>query len=190
MKKIKAFYKKHKVLIIAASITILIIATLISLRADDVRPGINTWNNITIGQPISTQDLKSLNPISIEQEGDNTSYKYKSKFRAFPNEVVVTPNQTTEFIKEYIVANESHTIGEYIVELGQYDLEFFVPEIGDTVTAGVFLNDGLVVVFQNTNKKVVQKWFFPPTNSETFINTWGQELTTEPSGPEEHILDI
>lgn len=194
LNKIINYYNNHKILVIFITFGILIIINIILGGDPEIKEGINTWNGITIGQKVSEQSLNSLNPISVEENENNTSYKYESGFKSFPNEVVVSKDQTTQFIKEYLVADSNHTLDYYINQLGGYDLELGVPEVSHSVKAAVFLKEGLVVVHYSTseNKTVVQKWYFEPTNEETFLKTWGSSLEVEDGEMHPHpaIIDF
>lgn len=193
LNKIINYYNKHKVLVIFATFGILIVLNIIFSGDPAKKEGINTWNNITVGQKVSESNLKALNPILVEENENNVSYKYESGFTAFPNEVVISKNQTAQFIKEYLVSDKNHVLDYYIEQLGQYDFELGVPEIGHSVSAAVFLKDGLVIVFDSTAqiKTVVQKWYFEPTDKNTFLETWGSslEIETDEDLPHPPIID-
>jgi len=177
-KNIINYYQNHKILVIFATFGFLIILNIIFSGNPAKKEGFNTWNNITVGDKVSQDQLKALNPISIEENSNGTSYKYESSFKSFPNEVVVSKNNSAQFIKEYLVADKNHTLDYYISQLGEYDLEMEVPEIGHTVSAAIFLKEGLVVVHYSTSeiRTVVQKWYFEPMNESDFLKTWGNSL--------------
>lgn len=144
-----------------------------------------TWNNVTPGQT-NLEDLTAQmgEPISSEAYGDGQKLSYTSSYPTLPQDVVVDSNGTVQFIKEYLPPDTTENIADYITQFGEPDYVLFDENTGDTYNGNVFLNQGVVVFSHFNDGSVNQKWYFQPTTSEVFFQSWGSTLTDEEEGPE------
>lgn len=149
----------------------------------------NSWGVITPGHSTINQASQQLGqPIS----NIKTDLGVVSTFNSFntfsPHEIVTDQNGTVVFAKEFLKATPNHKLSQYTNQYGQPDLKLIDKNSSDALTANVFLKQGLVVLAHNADETVEQKWYFEPTNQDSFLKSWGSELTTETHGPEVQSL--
>lgn len=145
----------------------------------------NSWDQITPGYSKIDQVNQQLGqPIDQQPYGQGLQYSYTSSYPTLPNEVVVDSSGTVRFMKEFLSPGNFEKLETFTSLYGQPDLVLFDTEIGDSLQANVFLPEGIVVLAHIADGSVQQKWYFEPTSSETFLQSWGTTLTTQESGPE------
>lgn len=140
-----------------------------------------------IGQKFSLTPL--YNPeliLSYEETPRGTEYKLKSEFPAVPHIVVTNKNDEVIFVKKTLLHSTNQFLEEYILNYGQPDLVFHMPYWSEFVEVHVFLDEGLAIV-AHIKGNVEQIWSFSPTDEESFLELWGQDLETEGDGPEGHF---
>jgi hypothetical protein len=143
----------------------------------------NTWNAVTPG--LSTlQDVQSKlgAPESVQKIDQGTQLNYKSIYPTQPNQVIANAEGKVIFIKENVDYNNKENLSTYIEKFGQPDFALFTPD--GPLKSHVFLTKGIVIVAHLKDNSVEQKWFFEPTTKETFLQSWGKDLSDEESGPE------
>ncbi len=180
--------KKNWVLpAIAISAVLLLIITFIRLFTPETQPPLqeNSWNGVTPGYSFTQKVSEELGePISVNMVGNAKEVSYKSVFPSKPNTILVSDNGIVEFIKEHVTYDSKHTVENYLPKLGQPDFVLFAPEISIGVQAHVFLSKGVVLIAHSKDNSVEQKWYFAPTNKDSFMFTWGKELSESFSNPE------
>ncbi|NCN03858.1 MAG: hypothetical protein GW942_02170 [Candidatus Pacebacteria bacterium] len=143
----------------------------------------NTWNGITPGYSKQEQLIKMMGePLDIIETENGSEIKYKSDFPAVPNKVETNKEGTVQFIKEYLLYDETHLLSQYISEYGEPNISLIDNESGDAFKAHVFLDEGLVIVAHNVDGSVEQKWYFEPTTAEIFLSSWGNNLSLNGPG--------
>lgn len=176
------------ILIIASFIITLVSLIIRSLLPKTTIIGENSWNEITPGHSDYAQLVEKLGPPleTIETE-DGFNLKYQSDFLAIPNQVVTDKQGTIEFIREYLKYDPNHLLSEYTDKYGQPDLVLNDHQSGHALKAYAFLRQGILIVAHIKDGSVEQKWYFTPTDSQTFLKSWGENLTDEESEPERGI---
>ncbi len=181
------FFVSHwfVILLILSFIITLVSIIVRSMLPENVPINDNTWNNITPGFSSYSQLVEKMGPPleSVETE-DGFELKYQSDFLAIPNEVVTDKEGKVQFIKEYLIYDETHLLKQYTDKYGQPDLILNDPQSGPAVEANVFLQAGLVIMAHVNDGSVEQKWYFSPTNRQVFLNSWGEQLSDEGPQPE------
>lgn len=144
----------------------------------------NTWFNITPGYS-SLRDVENSfgKPLSRSNTENGTALYYESHYPAQPNEVIINDSNQVQFIKEYLPPLNGTKIDQYIAEYGEPDLILIDEKTGDSTLAHVFLKQGLVILSHITGGTVEQRWYFEPTDEQTFMRSWGSTLI-EGFGPE------
>lgn len=171
-------------------IVVAFVVTILSLVVRSLLPKTvpikeNTWKGITPGFSDYAQLLGEMGP-PLETIETETGYelKYQSDFLALPNQVVTSKTGTVEFIHEYLKYDPTHLLKNYIDQYGKPNLVLNDPRSGPALQANVFLKYGVVIVAHVKDGSVEQKWYFSPTDQETFLRSWGENLTEEGSAPE------
>ncbi len=140
----------------------------------------NTWKVATPGYKLSKKLQDQLgDPLEVKSTGTGKEYNYKSAFPIHNNTVTTDSNDVVQFIEEFILYDETHTLLRYTTKYGEPNLILNAPKIGDIVVANVFLDQGLVVFTHKYTNTVTQKWYFKPTTREIFLTTIGKDLTIE-----------
>lgn len=166
------------------------ILTAVSLVVSSLLPktvpiGENTWNNVTPGYSSYAQLVESLGPpLETTETQDGFSLKYQSDFLAIPNRVVTDKEGTVQFIKEFLLYDPEHLLEQYLEQYGEPDLVLTDPESGGALQAHVFLKQGVVILAHIQDGSVEQKWYFAPTDAQTFLSSWGENLSDEGLSPE------
>ncbi len=144
----------------------------------------NSWNELTPGYS-SYQDVQTKlgQPLASNKTARGTELSYQSQFPSIPTQVVINDENKVTFIKERLPYDPEHTLQAYIDKLGTPDLELYIEE-SEAIKAHVFLAEGLVIVAHISDKSVEQKWYFEPTDKDTFLASWGQALSENQPGPE------
>lgn len=145
----------------------------------------NSWNEITPGHS-TAQDLVEYlgEPISSSESKYGTILEYKSLFPSAPNQVVVDQTGTVTFIKEFLDYDENHTLSKYADIYGDPDLILNDLEGRMSLKTYVFLDEGLVIKAHELDNTVQEKWYFEPTDQNSFLNSWGENLSNQNWGPE------
>lgn len=147
----------------------------------------NTWQGLTPGFKLTPKLSEELgSPVKVENlPAEKQQVSYKSEhFAAYYNEIIVDKDGVVEFIVVPSKYEESNTVSNYITLYGQPDIELFASHISTNSKAHVFLHEGLAVITNASSTVVTEIWYFEPTDRETFLITWGKELTPESSYPE------
>ena len=145
----------------------------------------NSWSGITPGYSNAQQVIENLGtPLSSFESAEGTVLNYQSNFPSMPNQVIVGNNNTVSFMKEFVVYDVNHKLQQYTDQFGNPDLELFGESLSNSVKAYVFLEEGLVIIAHLNGQGVEQKWYFTPTDEQTFLQSWGESLTSEEHGPE------
>lgn len=146
----------------------------------------NTWNNLTPGYSKLDDVTQNLGqPIGQEQTPFGERLLYESNYPTLPNSVIVDPENTVQFIKQYLPLDGFEALETYTSQYGEPDFVLIDEEAGETFRAHVFLTEGLVLIAHVADNSVQQKWYFTPVNAEIFLQSWGTNLTDQPEGPEE-----
>jgi hypothetical protein len=145
----------------------------------------NQWQGLAPGYSrLQDATTKLGEPVSQRQTPFGTEVGYKSTFPAIPHIVVVDSQNKVRFIKEFTTYDQAHTLKNYTDQFENFDLELFLKNNREPVKAYVFLEEGLVIVAHLNGGFVEQKWYFEPTDQETFLKSWGTSLSGEETGPE------
>lgn len=146
---------------------------------------VNSWKGVTPGYSTLQEAEQKLGPpIKTEQTDQGTQASYTSVFPAQPNFLVADKQNTVQFIKEQVLQEEGGVIDDYIHQFGQPDLTLIDKDTGEADRAYVFLKQGVVIVAHIAGP-VEQRWYFNPTDKETFLSSWGKTLMTESDLPNE-----
>lgn len=186
---IQSRYKKFIWIFLSVLAILFVIATAVQQFIPIEEPPIqeNTWQGLTPGFKLTPKLLETLGaPVKVESlPAEKQKVSYTSEhFAAYYNEVIVTKDGIVEFIAVPTKYEETHTVSNYITLYGQPDIELYASHISTNSKAHVFLNEGIAVISKSTSSIVTEIWYFQPTDRETFLNTWGEELTPESSYPE------
>lgn len=182
------FFVSHWFVIFIVLAFLLTILSLIirSLLPKTVPIKENTWNGITPGYSSYTQLLEKLGPpLETSETATGFELKYQSDFLALPNQVVTSKEGTVQFVHEYLKYDPEHVLKTYIEQYGKPDLVLNDPRSGVALQANVFLKYGVVVIAHVKDGSVEQKWYFSPTDQQTFLESWGENLTEAGSMPEQ-----
>lgn len=180
---------KNKCLYLLAFLGFLLLASaVLQVLTPDVIVTGNAWQELTPGKSSINDVQKKLGePKNIARYRSYSVLEYDSPFPTMPHEVAIDKNNQVIFIKEYLVYDKSHKLSQYLDKYGQADLNLYAPMISGAVKAHVFLKEGLVIIAHLQDESVEQKWYFIPTNQETFVKSWEKELTKIQKGPEKFI---
>lgn len=185
----KSRYKKFVWIFLGILAVLLVIAATVQQFIPIEEPPVqeNTWQGLTPGFKLTPKLSETLgSPVKVKNlPAEKQQLSYKSEhFAAYYNEVYVDKEGVVEFIVVPSKYEETNTISNYITLYGQPDIELFAPHISTNSKAHVFLDEGIVVITKSTSLIVTEVWYFEPTDRETFLSTWGEELSPESSHPE------
>ena len=140
----------------------------------------NTWESITPNYSTPDDVYKALGqPLKTEKIPEGTQVSYKSAFLAQPNTVVINTQNKVAFVREYVTHAQGGNLQDYVNQFGKYDLVMFDNTTGAADRTYVFLSKGLVVVAHIADGSVEQRWYFSPTDQDTFLKTWGKNLSLQ-----------
>lgn len=146
----------------------------------------NSWNGITPGYSGYAQLLEKMGPpLETTETAEGFELKYQSDFLALPNQVVTSKEGTVQFIHEYLKYDPGHVLKTYVEQYGKPDLVLNDPRSGPALQAHVFLKYGVVIIAHVKDGSVEQKWYFSPTDQDTFLKSWGENLSEAGSAPEQ-----
>lgn len=183
-----SFLKQYwYVLLLGIAFILLIIANILRVLTPP-ESGVNVWNGVKPGKSKANKLEELGAPILTEQKNGDTYYYYKSEFPTVPTEVIVDKNNTVQFIKERISYDPKHTLNTYTDQLGAPDLELFYTPSRGVLKAYVFLKHGLVILSHQQDLSVEQRWYFAPTDKDTFLTAWGEELGETEGEPGEPVI--
>lgn len=173
-------------LLLVASAIITVISVIIkSLIPEVTIIKDNSWNEITPGFSSYEQLIEKMGPpIETIETEDGFNLKYQSDFLAIPNQVVTSKEGTVQFVREFLKYDPNHLLEQYTKKYGQPDLVLSDPQSGPAVKANVFLEQGVLIMAHVKDGSVEQKWYFSPTTSEIFLQSWGETLSKEDTKPE------
>ncbi|GIK84485.1 MAG: hypothetical protein BroJett025_11070 [Patescibacteria group bacterium] len=183
-KKISTEKKWIKIIIVLFAV-VLVISIFFNLTAPEAPVQQNTWNSATPGFKLPRNVKDQLgDPISVTQSEFGIQNNYKSSYPALPNSITVSEDETVKFIQEYIVYDPEHTVDRYTRQFGDPDLVLYAPKYTNVTKAYVFLTEGLAIFAHQYAGTVEIKWYFEPTTEESFLTTYGKDLTQEEPTPE------
>lgn len=189
----KSFFREYwYVFFIVVMIAILAIAQILRSLTPNIPIQENTWEGITPGYS-RLQDVKNKlgEPISQSQTELGTELLYKPQFESkLTQTVLLDKNEKVEFIKEWILPDERHTLEWYVEQFGPYDLKLHKFAFAPSVYAYIFLNKGVVIFAHISSNVVEEKWYFQPMSKEEFLSSWGEDLTDTGSVPEQSELAL
>ena len=182
-------YTKIIFIFLAVLAVLLVIASAVQQFIPIEEPPVqeNTWQGLTPGFKLTPKLLEELGkPLEVENlPAEKQHLTYSSEhFAAYHNEILVNKEGIVEFIQIPAKFDENNTLSNYITLYGEPDFELFAPQVNENVKAHVFLDEGLVIVANISNKVINQTWHFEPTDTETFMLNWGRQLSTEATQPE------
>ena len=163
---------------------LLLASAILQVLTPNVTTTENSWQEISPGNNSGDEVRQQLGePKNIVQYDSYSVLEYESPYDTMPNEVAVDKNNLVIFIKEFLLYDENHIFNQYLEKYEQADLELYAPMISEAVKAHVFLDEGLVII-AHLQGTVEQKWYFIPTDEQTFLKSWEKELLQEQNGPE------
>lgn len=167
---------------------LLLVSAVLRALTPSIGTSENSWQELTPGRSSINDVRKKLgDPQNVVSYGGYSVLEYDSSFPTMPNEVAVDDDNQIIFIKEHLTYDENHKIDQYLAQYQESDLELYAPMVSEAVKAYVFLEEGLVVISHLQNGAVEQKWYFVPTDKQTFIKSWEKELTQVQKGPDRLI---
>jgi len=175
-----------KYLLILTGVVIILSIVFNTFFQEEIPIKENTWNNlVTPGYKFTKAAQNQLgDPIDIKTTELGTQYNYQSVFPIHPNNVTTSEDDVVKFVEEFVDYDPNNTLDQYNSKFGEPSLQLFAPKFGDHLLANVFLDQGLVVFTHRYANTVERIWYFEPTTESEFMANFGQDLSTEPSGPE------
>lgn len=182
-------YKKYLLIFLGILAVLFVIAAIVQQYVPIEEPPVqqNTWEGLTPGYTITPKLSAELGePVAVKNlPAEKQQVSYKSEhFKAYTNDVIVNKDGVVEYIEVHQAYDPEHTFADYISLYGEPDLELYATEISTSSKAYIYLEEGVVVIAHDTSNIVERIWYFEPTDRETFMLTWGRELSTQSSHPE------
>jgi hypothetical protein len=181
-KRTVAKERNWALILLVVVILVMVVSSVIRVLIPEQQPPQqeNTWNGMTPGYGLTKTLVDRLGqPLATQNTPNGEQLSYKSEFPSKPHTVIVDDAGKVQFIKEHIPYDSTHTISSYLAEFGEPSLKLYAPEISSALDAYVFLEKGVVILAHREDGSVEQKWYFIPTDEQTFLNSWGAELSTE-----------
>lgn len=140
----------------------------------------NSWQGVVPGYSKLDSAVDTFGqPIGSRRVSAGTEYSFTSPIQVFPHQVVTDDQGTITFMKEYLSYKDERNLSEYTEKYGPADLVLKDEGSRDSLDAHVFLDEGLVILAHVADGAVEQIWYFEPTTAETFLASWGKNLTPE-----------
>ncbi len=168
-------------------VILLVSISFVRIFTPEVQPPVkeNSWLGITPGYTFTQKVAEQLGePLSVKTIRDKKEISYKSKFPSKPNTVLVSDKGIVVFVKEHVTYDATNVVENYYPQLGQPDFILYAPQISIGVKAHVFLTKGIVLIAHEADGSIEQKWYFEPTDKESFMFTWGTDLSESYSNQE------
>lgn len=141
----------------------------------------NSWGNLTPGHSKYNDLVAKLGPpLETKPTKDGYELTFKSELAYKPYQAVTNKEGTVEFMKEFLKYDATNLLKNYSDKYGKPDFTLIDQETHNAYSAHVFLKQGLVIVAHNLDGTVAQKWYFTPTEKETFLTSWGKNLGENP----------
>ncbi|MFH1958779.1 MAG: hypothetical protein ABIJ22_00395 [Patescibacteria group bacterium] len=193
LKKTISWLIQHWLIIFISSLVFLLILSAILRTLTPPTPPShhsNAWNSIVPGISSVADVTKQLGqPSGVTKNNYYTTLQYSSDFPTIPTQVGINKSGVVIFIKERLVYDKNHTLEQYINQFNQPELSLFVSDASIAAKAYVFLDEGLVVIAHTQDNTVEQKWYFSPTNQQSFLQSWENELSQNQPGPEKFLAN-
>jgi len=193
LKKTISWLIQHWLIIFISSLVFLLILSAILRTLTPPTPPShhsNAWNFIVPGISSVADVTKQLGqPSGVTKNNYYTTLQYSSDFPTIPTQVGINKSGVVIFIKERLVYDKNHTLEQYINQFNQPELSLFVSDASIAAKAYVFLDEGLVVIAHTQDNTVEQKWYFSPTNQQSFLQSWENELSQNQPGPEKFLAN-
>lgn len=176
------FLKKYWVFVALSFVSALLIFIRIFINRPDsfVLQPAPSWQGITPGKT-KTDELKNTlgEPYSTSSDRGRDLFYFNPEEGGPPHEVVVE-NETIELIKEQYYGEQK--LNDFKTKYGEPTGEFFGPYESMGFKVFVFPENGIATVSSIGDGTVIEIWYFEPTTLSSFLQRWGKDLRTEPSG--------
>lgn len=150
------------------SVTIFTLFIIATLNSKPAYKGISWENQVFPGQTTVQQLKKSLGePIRVDSDAGQITYFYPTTNENRPVAVQIT-NETVQKIKEPVIAKEKGSLKNYISDLGKPEAIFY-GDHGFAAPGNFWGSKGIMVFGNDISGLIVEVWYFPPTNTESFL---------------------
>lgn len=134
--------------------------------------GVATRNDIVreIGAPL--QELQKDNSVILEYQTRNPNF----------NDQYIIINNSLDFVREIITVDNPIRISNIKEKYGDYNAILYGPGSGISLFLYVYLNQGVAYIGHEKSGRVVEIWYFKPTDVDTFINKYARDYSKENQG--------
>lgn len=170
------FLKKYRLFIALLLLLIILLVLKIFIKTAP-QSAENAWGNIIPGKTTTAQAVKELGkPLNEENIEGKTVYLYPSETQTWPTQVFLTENKKLVLgIKRFFPSKEE-TYQSYLQRFGSPDKQLFGPHSPAGFLTFIYLAQGMAVVANPESGIILEVWYFPPADLNTFLANWGKDL--------------
>lgn len=193
VRKIKPFYQQkwfYYFLGIMAflSVASFVLRVITTNKLSQTQPDQAAWQGIQPGQVVEDSLLEKIQTPLINQKTTPSGkiFQFESPYPLYPNQIIVDQNNRVIAIEEQLPPESIETVDQLEQQYKSADLVLPLKE-NAFLKAYIFLEQGVMLIANPTNKIIERRWYFEPTDEETFFNNWNHMFSNQGSGPEQLV---
>lgn len=178
------FFRNHKRLLIVIAALVFFAAFIflfgIPKKASNtsLKPGQAVWNGLIPGSSTKEDVISKLGqPVFETRNGSTTTDDYKSTSPTRNHQVIYNGDQSA-FMKEIVSVNDTTTLTDLQKLYGQPEATLYGADAQNGYNLYVYLSKGVAYLGNPVSDTLLEIWYFPPTDLQTFISKWGTGYST------------